>query len=88
MSLRTDYYNLQSRLTDEQLLIKESTAAWVNKKVKNNIDKHFQEASTPTEILQELPLIGAFGTIYSRKIWWYGCRLYFIWTNDARIRTW
>jgi glutaryl-CoA dehydrogenase len=63
MTGKTDYFNLQASLTDEQLLIKESTAAWVNKNIKNKIDKHFTEGTTPYEILKELPDIGAFGTI-------------------------
>ena len=37
MKTNTDYYDIDNYLTEEQLLIRSSTRAWVNKNIKPNI---------------------------------------------------
>lgn len=59
----TDYYNLKSYLTEEQLLIQESTRTWVNKHIKPKVGVYYQEGKSIPNLAEQLVEIGAFGLI-------------------------
>ncbi|WP_108868788.1 acyl-CoA dehydrogenase family protein [Aquimarina aquimarini] len=67
MSISTDYYNILSHFTDEQILIREATKEWVNKHVRPVIEEYSQKGQTPTHLIKELAEIGAFGLIIPEK---------------------
>lgn len=56
-----DYYEMDDLLTEEHLLVRESTRAWVKKAVSPIIEQHAQAATFPKEVLPGLAEIGAFG---------------------------
>lgn len=56
-----DYYEIDDLLTEEHLLVRESTRAWVKKAVSPIIEQHAQAATFPKELLPGLAEIGAFG---------------------------
>jgi len=67
MNANTDYYNIKSCFTEEQILIRDATRDWVVKHVKPNIEKYFQKAETPSHLIKELASIGGFGLIFPEK---------------------
>ena len=56
-----DYYNLDDLLSPEHLLVRDAARAWVKRSVSPIIEKHAQDATFPTEIINGLAEIGAFG---------------------------
>jgi glutaryl-CoA dehydrogenase len=63
MNTNTDYYNIDNYLTEEQLLIRSSTRAWVNKNIKPNIDQYTQSANASKDWSNLLADIGGYGLI-------------------------
>lgn len=63
MGVLTDYYLLHRKLTDEQKLIKESTAQWVDNYIRPKIEKSFKEGKILEGIIEDLAEIGGFGLI-------------------------
>ncbi|HCY96870.1 acyl-CoA dehydrogenase family protein [uncultured Polaribacter sp.] len=63
MKQHTDYYDIDSYLTEEQLLIRSATKAWVDRKIKPNIEQYTQAANAPKEWSKELAAIGGYGLI-------------------------
>lgn len=59
----TDYYQLERTLTEEQRLIRDSTAAWVESFIKPKIDRSFKEGRVLEDVVEKLAEIGAFGLI-------------------------
>ena len=59
----TDYYDLRSYYNEEQNLIQSSIRDWVNKKIKPEIGKYYQEGKPLLNIVEQLAEIGAFGLI-------------------------
>ena len=62
-----DYYNLDDLLTEEHLLVRDTTRSWVKKNVSPIIEKHAQESTFPKELLPGLASIGAFGPYIPEK---------------------
>ena len=56
-----DYYNLDDLLTDEHKLIREVARDWVKRDVSPIIEEYAQKAKFPTQIINGLAEIGAFG---------------------------
>lgn len=56
-----DYYDIDSLLKEEHLLIRESVRAWVKKRLSPVIDDYAQKAEFPKFVVKELADIGAFG---------------------------
>lgn len=67
MISKTDYYNIESNYNEEQLLIKEATRDWVERYVKPDIEKYFEQGKPITHLTQSLAEIGAFGLIIPEK---------------------
>ncbi|MEO0573104.1 MAG: acyl-CoA dehydrogenase family protein [Bacteroidota bacterium] len=61
--ISTDYYQLHRKLTEEQRLIQESTAQWVQSFIKPKIDQSFKEGEVLEDVVERLAEIGAFGLI-------------------------
>lgn len=56
-----DYYNIDDLLTDEHKLIRDAARAWVKREVSPIIEDYAQKAEFPTQIINGLANIGAFG---------------------------
>ena len=56
-----DYYNLDDLLTDEHKLVRETARNWVKRDVSPIIEEYAQNAEFPTQIINGLAEIGAFG---------------------------
>jgi len=56
-----DYYKIDDLLTDEHKLIRESARAWVKKEVTPIIEKAYEKAEFPKQLIPGLAKIGAFG---------------------------
>ncbi len=56
-----DYYNLDDLLTDEHKLVRDAARAWVKREVSPIIEDYAQKAEFPTQIINGLAEIGAFG---------------------------
>ena len=56
-----DYYNLDELLTDEHKLVRNTARKWVKKEVSPIIEDYAQKAEFPTQIINGLAKIGAFG---------------------------
>ncbi len=63
----TDYYNLKSYYNEEQILIQNSIRDWVDKIIKPEIGKYYQEGKPFPDIVNKLAEIGAFGLIIPEK---------------------
>ena len=62
-----DYYNLDDLLTDEHKLIREVARDWVKRDVSPIIEEYSQKAKFPTQIINGLARIGAFGPYIPEK---------------------
>ena len=56
-----DYYLLDELLTEEHVLIRDSAREWVKREVSPIIEEYAQKAEFPTQIINGLAEIGAFG---------------------------
>ncbi|WP_303318829.1 acyl-CoA dehydrogenase family protein [Flavivirga abyssicola] len=56
-----DYYNLDELLTDEHKLVRDAAREWVKREVSPIIEDYAQKAEFPTQIINGLAEIGAFG---------------------------
>ena len=56
-----DYYNLDDLLTDEHKLVRDAAREWVKRDVSPIIEDYAQKAEFPTQIINGLAEIGAFG---------------------------
>lgn len=57
-----DHYQMDSLLSDEHKLVRDSTRAWVKKEVSPIIDEHFENATFPKHLIKGMAEIGAFGS--------------------------
>ena len=63
MKKNTDYYDIDSYFTEEQLLIRNATRSWVNRNIKPNIDHYTHTASASKDWSKQLADIGGYGLI-------------------------
>ena len=56
-----DYYNLDDLLTEEHKLVRDAAREWVKRDVSPIIEDYAQKAEFPTQIINGLAEIGAFG---------------------------
>ena len=56
-----DYYNLDELLTDEHKLVRDAAREWVKREVSPIIEEYAQKAEFPSQIINGLAEIGAFG---------------------------
>ena len=56
-----DYYNLDDLLSDEHLLVRDAARQWVKRDISPIIEEYAQKAEFPSQIINGLAEIGAFG---------------------------
>lgn len=66
---KTDLFNIASMLTEQELEVRDTVADFVNRRVRPNIAKWFDDAYLPTELIPEMAELGLFGM----HIEGYGC---------------
>ncbi|OAV63097.1 acyl-CoA dehydrogenase family protein [Enteractinococcus helveticum] len=66
---KTDLFNIASMLTNEELEVRDTVAEFVDRRVRPNIAKWFDEATLPMELIPEMAELGLFGM----HIDGYGC---------------
>ena len=78
-----DYYQLDDLLAEEHKLVRNAAREWVKREVSPIIEDAAQEAKFPKQLLKGLAEIGAFGPIYSRRIWRCRIRSNVLWFDYA-----
>ena len=56
-----DYYLMDELLSEEHKLIRESVRAWVDRRVKPEIEEYFEKAKFPSHLIKEMGENGMFG---------------------------
>jgi len=64
-----DYLDFDSVLNDEELLARQTARQFVDQQVIPIIEKHYREATFPTELVPQLGELGFFGS----NLKGYGC---------------
>jgi glutaryl-CoA dehydrogenase len=65
-----DYYNIESLLTEEEIMIRDSVREFVSEEIIPIIEKHNREATFPKELIPKMAELGLYGTTLPQK---YGC---------------
>ena len=65
-----DYYNLDSLLSEEELLVRSTVREFVDKEVLPVIEKHYREGTFPMDLIPKMAEVGLFGATLPAK---YGC---------------
>jgi len=65
-----DFYRMDDLLTDEERMVRDTVRRFVDERVLPIIDKHFEEATFPTDLIPQLAELGLFGGTLPEE---YGC---------------
>lgn len=65
-----DYYNLDSLLSEEELLVRNTVREFVDDEVLPVIEKHFRAGTYPTDLVGKMAGLGLFGATFPAR---YGC---------------
>ncbi len=65
-----DYYNIESQLSEEEIMIRNSVREFVSDEVIPIIEKHNRESTFPIDLVPKMGELGLFGTNLPQK---YGC---------------
>lgn len=65
-----DYYNLDSLLSDEEKMIRDSVREFVSNEIIPIIEEYNRHSKFPTQLIPKMAELGLFGPTYSQK---YGC---------------
>ena len=65
-----DYFNLDSLLSEEEVMVRNTVRAYVDEQIIPIIEKHYREEIFPYHLLKELGKLGLFGITLPQK---YGC---------------
>jgi len=65
-----DFYRIDDLLTDEERMVRDTVRRFVDDRVIPIIDKHFEDATFPRELIPEMAAIGLFGGNLPEE---YGC---------------
>jgi len=65
-----DFYRIDDLLTDEERMVRDTVRRFVDERVVPIIDKHFEEATFPTELIPEMAQMGLLGANLPEQ---YGC---------------
>jgi glutaryl-CoA dehydrogenase len=66
----TDFYRIDDLLSEEERLVRDTVRRFVDERVLPVIDKHFEEATFPSDLVPEMAAMGLFGANLPEK---YGC---------------
>jgi len=56
-----DFYRIDDLLTDEERMVRDTVRRFVDERVIPIIDKHFENATFPKELIPEMAQLGLFG---------------------------
>jgi len=65
-----DFYRIDDLLTDEERMVRDTVRRFIDERVIPIIDKHFEEATFPNEVIPEMAELGLFGGNLPEE---YGC---------------
>jgi len=65
-----DFYRIDDLLTDEERMVRDTVRRFVDERIGPVIDKHFEDATFPKELIPEMAEIGLFGSTLPED---YGC---------------
>ena len=65
-----DFYRIDDLLSDEERMVRDTVRRFVDERVVPIIDKHFEEATFPAELIPEMAQMGLFGGTLPEE---YGC---------------
>ena len=65
-----DYFNIESLLSEDEILVRNTVREFVDDKIIPIIEKHNREGSFPKHLVKEMGAIGLFGSTLPAK---YGC---------------
>src|SRR5213594_866243 len=65
-----DFYRIDDLLSDEERMVRDTVRRFVDERVVTIIDKHFEEATFPSELIPEMAEMGLFGGTLPEE---YGC---------------
>ena len=65
-----DFYNIESHLTEEEILVRDLVRDWVSDRVLPIIDEHYMAGTFPMEFISEIGEMGLFGCNHDTE---YGC---------------
>jgi len=65
-----DYYNIESLLNEDEVMVRNSVREFVDDRVIPIIEKHYRENQFPINLIKELGKLGLFGNTLPQK---YGC---------------
>jgi glutaryl-CoA dehydrogenase len=65
-----DFYRIDDLLTDEERMVRDTVRRFVDERVMPVIDKHFEDATFPTELIPQLGELGLLGGTLPEE---YGC---------------
>lgn len=68
--MAVDFYDIDSLLTEEERLVRDSVRSFVDARVLPGISKHYEEGTFPTELIPEFGKLGVLGATLPEK---YGC---------------
>ena len=66
----TDYFDIESLLSDEEKMVRDSVRDFVANKFLPVIEEHYEAGTFPKDIIPQLAELGVFGMTYPEK---YGC---------------
>lgn len=67
---KVDYYNIQSLLNEEEIMVRDTVSDFVNSEVIPIIEKYYYEEKFPAHLIPKLAELGLFGITLPQK---YGC---------------
>ena len=56
-----DYYGVYNQLSDEERMVRESVADFVDSEVLPIIEKHYQDGTFPMDLVPKMAELGLFG---------------------------
>src|SRR5437879_11154543 len=65
-----DFYRIDDLLSDEERMVRDTVRRFVDERVIPTIDKHFEEATFPSELIPAMAELGVFGGNLPEE---YGC---------------
>src|SRR5207245_10186970 len=65
-----DFYRIDDLLSDEERMVRDTVRRFVDERVVPIIDKHFEEATFPSELIPEMAEMSLFGGTLPEE---YGC---------------
>jgi glutaryl-CoA dehydrogenase len=65
-----DYFNVESLLSEEEIMIRNTVREFVSKEVIAIIEKHYRDGTFPLDLIPKMAELGLLGTTFPEK---YGC---------------